>query len=406
VAFIKRQLPALTGIRFFLALWVIVYHQSGSDRPWFEQLDLAQPWMSVVRTGYAAVSIFFILSGFVLAYNYNLRAPWTPRERWRFGIARFSRIYPAYFLGLCAMAPLIAYRLTKEFSLPGAARDAWSGLLSFSLLQSWLPQTALTWNVPGWSLSNEAFFYACFPFVGIWIWRADTLRAFLTWVAALWVLSLFAPLWAVWLPVPGFGDITAQTPMVSSSPWAEVIRYNPLIRMVEFCAGILVGRIFFQIETRLAGRGYWFYLPGIAVSCLVASQAHRIPYPVMHNGLLLPVYACTILGLALSGGWVARWLSTGVLVFLGNVSYSMYILHLPLFAWLSILWVRLLHWEPSGLLWQATYIAVVVLISSLVYKGLEEPAHYWLKRKLNQWLEKRTNQTARAVLPLEDQACL
>lgn len=328
-----------------------------------------------------------MLSGFVLAYNYNLGAKWSRRETWKFAAARFSRIYPAYFLGLLCLLPLVTYRLALRPSAEGAVTEAATGILNFTLLQSWLPQTALTWNDPGWSLSNEVFFYACFPFAGVLLWRLSTPRAFAAWMAALWGLSLLAPLWSVWLPVPGFGDVPATVPMSAISPWTNIVRYNPLVRLPEFCVGILVGRIFSWMRargTRLEGRGYWLYLPGFAAAILFLTQAHRLPYPLIHNGLLLPVYGCIVLGLAFSGGLLARWLSGSALVFLGNASYSMYILHVPIFSWLSIYWKRVLLAETSGGLWLAVYLIAVVVISSFVYKAVEEPLHYRLKRQLNQ----------------------
>ena len=388
----KRLMPPLTGMRIFLALWVILYHQTGTDRLWFDQLDLPQPLASVILTGYAAVSAFFVLSGFVLAYNYDLSAAWSGRERLRFAIARFSRIYPAYLLGLLCIAPLMAYRVAKEFSPANAFTETILGLLNLTLLQSWLPQTALSWNDPGWSLSNEAFFYACLPFVGVAIWRARSPGNFIACLAGLWGLSLLAPLWAVWLPVEGFGNVAAIGPMESASPWTNIVRYDPLIRLPEFCIGILTGRLFFWMQTngpRMDGRGDLLYLPGIAIVLLFTSQAHRIPYPVIHNGLLTPVYACIVLGFALSGGMAARWLSARGAVFLGNASYSMYILHVPVFGWLSIVWRRALHLETTGPLWLAVYLCTVVAVSSLVYKTVEEPFHHRLKRTLNQWLENR-----------------
>lgn len=385
-AIIKRQMPPLTGIRFFLAMWVVLYHQVSADQLWFATLDLPRWVTSLLLTGYAAVSIFFVLSGFVLAYNYDLGATWSKHDRWKFAIARFSRIYPAYLLGLLCMAPLLAYRFARHPSPEGTVAETVTGLLNFTLLQSWLPQTALTWNDPGWSLSNEAFFYACFPFIGVLLWRASSPRAFIAWIAGLWALSVLAPLWAVWLPVTGFGDVPATLPMSVSSPWTNIVRYNPLVRLPEFCVGILIGRIFSWLQasgTRLDGRGHWLYLPGSAVAILFLSQAHRIPYPLIHNGLLLPVYACIVLGFAFGGGLLARWLSTAALVFLGNASYSMYILHVPVASWLSVVWKRVLQLEPEGTLWLAAYLVAVVAISSFVYKAVEEPLHYRLKRLLN-----------------------
>ena len=103
----------------------------------------------------------------------------------------------------------------------------------------------------------------------------------------------------------------------------------------------------------------------------------------------MPVYGCVILGFALAGGALARWLSSGVVVFLGNASYSMYILHMPIYAWMNIICRRVLLLEPTGLWWQIAYLSTVILLSSLVYKGVEEPLNLLLKSKLNLALDRQ-----------------
>src|SRR5437660_267223 len=109
----KPQLPSLTGIRFFLAIWVVIYHQIGP------KTGLAISWLpnapdaicALLRVGYVAVTVFFVLSGFVLAYNYDLSEPWSRRASVKFGIARFARIYPAYCAGLLLFVPSVVYRI-------------------------------------------------------------------------------------------------------------------------------------------------------------------------------------------------------------------------------------------------------------------------------------------------------
>src|ERR1035437_1893487 len=98
---IKPQLPSLTGLRFFLALWVVVFHLTSPGGPLGPTVATSPAWIcGLVRTGYVAVGVFFVVSGFVLSYNYPLGRRWSSREMASFGIARFARIYPAYFLGL------------------------------------------------------------------------------------------------------------------------------------------------------------------------------------------------------------------------------------------------------------------------------------------------------------------
>jgi peptidoglycan/LPS O-acetylase OafA/YrhL len=183
-------------------MWVVIYHVTPvSDQrviAWFPAAPHAL--YSLLRTGYVAVGVFFVLSGFVLAYNYDLGKRWDGRSIARFAVARFSRIYPAYCIGLLLVMPFVVYRLARAFSLDALSVEALTGFLNWTLLQSWIPQMALTWNDPGWSLSNEAFFYLCFPFIGVFLWKFSTPGRNLAAGAAMWLLASLAPLWLVLRP--------------------------------------------------------------------------------------------------------------------------------------------------------------------------------------------------------------
>jgi peptidoglycan/LPS O-acetylase OafA/YrhL len=182
--------------------------------------------------------------------------------------------------------------------------------------------------------------------------------------------------------------MAATSPFIdTSTPWTNIIRYNPLVRLAKFGMGILAGRVFSRMQVAgsvMDGRGHWIYLPALILSIVLLTQAHHIPYPLMHNGLLLPLYAAIVLGLAFSGGAVARFLSLPAIVFLGNASYSMYILHVPIASWLEVIGRRIFSVVIDGPVWAFVYTLIVIAISSLVYKLFEEPVHYRLKHWLNQ----------------------
>jgi peptidoglycan/LPS O-acetylase OafA/YrhL len=372
-------------MRFFLALWVVAYHQLPAlDDPsgW---PNLQHAIYSVLRTGYAAVGVFFILSGFVLAYNYDLTALRMERNLMRFAVARFSRIYPAYLFGLLLLIPFGAYQWM--IGVPGMGIG--SLVLHLTLLQAWVAPVALTWNYPGWSLSDEAFFYAVLPFVGAWLWRLAKGRAAVRLVVAaliLWALSLLVPIYATMAPILNFGDVPAtEMELPPVGPIANFIRYTPLLRLPEFCLGVITAAAFYRLLSRRAGfwnRGTWLYLPAMVLTLAVLAGADRIPYPLLHNGLLDPLYMIMLLGLALGGGWIARCLSTRPLVFLGNASYSMYILHVPIYTWLKLLYRREFRSDSSGTGFFVMYVILVVGLSSVFFHFLEEPLHQWLKRKL------------------------
>lgn len=394
----RRQLPALTGIRFFLAIWVVIYHQSDSL---LESIggtaSLHRAIDGIVRTGYTAVSAFFVLSGFVLTYNYDLSTLIGARNGIRFGIARFSRIYPAYAVGLLMFVPLAIYRLAAGVD-GGPSVGKANFILSAFLLQAWVPGAALSWNYPGWSLSDEAFFYAVLPFAGaaiIWLAQGSSGRRtsrLIVLAAALWLLCLAAPVWAILEKIPHFGDTPAtDTELLGAGAWANVIRYNPLLRLPEFCIGVVLALLYRSIpaNTRLWNSGARFYIPGIAIILLVLMNGERIPYPVVHNGLLAPAYAMIIFGLALEGGILVRFLSMPLFVFLGNASYSMYILHAPIGAWMNIGFRRALHLNPHGIFWLVCYVAVVIGLASVFFWKVEEPSHRWLRKRLTAWVAGR-----------------
>jgi peptidoglycan/LPS O-acetylase OafA/YrhL len=142
-------------------------------------------------------------------------------------------------------------------------------------------------------------------------------------------------------------------------------------------------------KSRLWNSGARFYLPGIGIILLVLANGDRIPYPVTHNGLLAPAYATIIFGLALGGGILVRFLSMPAMVFLGNASYAMYILHEPIGTWMNIGFRRVLHIDPQGTFWLICYVTAVIGLASVFFWKAEEPAHRWLRKRLNNWAEGR-----------------
>ena len=151
------HLPALTGLRFFLALWVIVNHLVGKGHV-FESIAviLPAPLQAIMRGAYLAVPTFFVLSGFVLARTYA-SAQWDLRSTWKYLVSRFARVYPVYLLSLLIVLPFIV----KAQDQP----KGWLVAMHLTLMQGWWvgSYTSCGWNTPAWTLSCEMFFYLLFP---------------------------------------------------------------------------------------------------------------------------------------------------------------------------------------------------------------------------------------------------
>ncbi|MGA9668952.1 MAG: acyltransferase, partial [Terracidiphilus sp.] len=171
------RLNALTGLRCFAAINIVLFHFSNPQ--WFGFMA------PVVNAGYASVSFFILLSGFVLAYNYAERARAGQLDRVRFWKARFTRLYPIYLLSLILSAGMVP----AEY---GAHTHAmfWAGMaLTPLLLQGFIPEIATFLNTPAWTMSAECSYYAFFPWVASWK-RPVSVKSHLAKMAGMWVLGM------------------------------------------------------------------------------------------------------------------------------------------------------------------------------------------------------------------------
>ena len=339
-------MPALTGLRFVLALWVILDHLTGPGM----MLDasarsLPYPVYALVRGGYLAVTTFFVLSGFVLARSYAGIA-WTGRDLLRYGVGRLARVYPVYVLSLLMVAPFILADRT-----PGKAPlVAAHGLL----IQGWLGHLPVSWNTPAWTLSCEAFFYLLFPLAALAMEGAGWPKTLAMACAA---CCLTRAMWA-------FG--------ISDS-------VKPLIHMSDFVMGVAASRAFDLLSAmRGRPRGAWLYLPGAALGAALIAYPQVLPGPVDLNSALRPLNALLLIGFALGGGSLARALSSRPAVYLGKSSYAMYILHVPLLWWYG----RWCCWSGPRAFSGTLFISAVIAISAVVYGFIEEPANRYLRARM------------------------
>jgi peptidoglycan/LPS O-acetylase OafA/YrhL len=417
----KAHFKPLTSLRFFAAMHVLAFHNHLdvlTDSPGVVR--------NIIRAGYVSVSLFFVLSGFILAHTYLGERQNTSFNRRSFWIARLARVYPVYLIGLLLAAPFV---LEGHFT---SDRPGWSTLKIMvmggsccTLTQSWIPPLAVAWNGPGWSLSAEAFFYLLFPFVSPLIWRLNKRQTVLA-LVGLWILSMIPPLFCWFAPISGFSDCPATAAPMPS--WvSKLVTFNPLLRLPEFLLGIALGRLFvlerqrenpnFEIrnskseirtlrrptEQNFQGRGFLHYfltvnsvplsftrlLPWVALMAILGLLAcgDQIPYPFLHNGMLDILFAMLIYGLARDGLSnhalkAVRFLSLPFLVLLGEASYAIYILHVPLRTWMYRLLDKLhpdIH--PSLPLFIA-YTILTLGVSILVFKLVEEPTRRLIRRKL------------------------
>jgi peptidoglycan/LPS O-acetylase OafA/YrhL len=366
----RPALLQLTGLRFIAALLVVLFHVQ-RERP-----AGIPAWLwNIVANGYVGVSLFFVLSGFILAYTYlhhdddhiPLRAFWT---------ARFARVYPVYLLGLLVSA---------QFFFEGVEKDSQNarmfidfsfkyGLPPLALLQSWSPSWVSQWNSPGWSLSVEAFFYACFPFLGRFLLPRSQ-RTLATIIGVMWLCAIIPVLWYM-------HTHTGNANITTSNDAIRAIKFNPVYHLPEFILGIAAGRIFVRVDrARLwAWSGWMLWISG-SIILITLMLMRGQDYLFVHNGVLAPVFAMFIAALAAGRSWLAALLSTRQAVLLGEASYALYILHVPLLIW----WRRGIDSYqaqiPAGIA-TTMYVAIAIFVSILVFRYFEQPVRKRVRRAL------------------------
>ena len=353
------RLNALTGLRAFAAINVVLFHFSNPQ--WF---GIFAP---VVNAGYASVSFFILLSGYVLAYNYAARASRGELDRVRFWKARFTRLYPIYLLSL-----LLAWRnLPIEYGLH-AHWMFWLGMiLTPLLLQGWVPEIATFLNTPAWTMSAEWFYYLIFPWLVRWK-RPDRALPIVRRLLGIWLLGMIpGTLYFVLNP-----DGLAHVDRYSEGYWLQALKDTPLPHLASFVFGMVLAGLDGLIP-RDARMRLYLGLFGFAAIFFLLWLGPGIPYAIIHDGLLMPFFGCVVLGLA-GQNWLSRVLGWRPLVFVGESSYCLYLLHFNFWNLIHDMHVleklRLSRFDP----WISYVLLIGLALAALHF--VERPAQRMLRR--------------------------
>jgi peptidoglycan/LPS O-acetylase OafA/YrhL len=357
----KPPLPALTGIRTLLAFAIILFHFTPPH------LGILFPF---VDNGYVFVGVFFLISGYVLTYNYADRAATlVKREFW---LARFSRLYPVYLLVL-----VLSFRMLQDEWHARSHFEFWQGIVLTPLvLQGWSPSVATFWNTVAWTLSSEVVLYAAFP----WLIRAPWPKRPLHLVfllLVLWVVGL-APhsLYLLLNPDHIAGPITRY----SSSEIIRFLKYTPLPYACTFLTGVTLGKLQLAITLTPRQRLILSSVSLAVVGTFFYTIVLHTPYLLMHGGLLTPVFAALVLGLS-GPHFISSLFAWRPLLLVGESSYCLYLLHFNVFQLLHIYRVpERLHLAPLDP-WLS--YGILVLLSLGVFHFVETPARKAILRRFS-----------------------
>jgi peptidoglycan/LPS O-acetylase OafA/YrhL len=356
-----ERLNALTGLRCFAAINIVFFHFS--NPLWFG------PLAPVVNAGYASVSFFILLSGFVLAYNYAGRARSGELGKARFWLARFTRLYPIYLFSLLLGVQTLRteYGVHTHFLF-------WMGIaLTPLLLQGWIPEIATFWNTPAWTMSAEGFFYVLFPWLARWK-RPTGMTPLLARLACAWVVGMIPGLLYILLKPDGIAHVDRW----SWGPWLQALKFTPMPHMASFVFGIRLADIDERIP-RAGSLRLLLGLGGFAAIFGILELGPLVPYPIAHDSLFMPLFGCIILGLA-GDNWLARFFGLRPLVFIGEASYCLYLMHFNLWNLIhdSHILDRLgvSRFDP----WISYAILIALALAALHL--IEKPAQHWLRNRM------------------------
>lgn len=358
---VKQRLDALTTLRFFAAALIVIGHSDTIFGPF--AAARAAPFNQ-------GVSFFFVLSGFILTWNYPVLNDW--RQRRHFLLARFARIWPLHFV-TCVLWIAIIFNFDRTAYFPGV-EGVLKLLANLLLVQAWVPDHnwALSFNGVSWSISTELFFYLMFPLL-IALWKKRWHQIFL--IQALIIFAIVAG--ATFYAIPGEStDGKLSLPLL--------LYFTPVVRIFEFTVGIALAFIVRRMtDSNLAlTRPQWLVIEiatfaVITVSMLAAANFAGIQQTLGNaansyfstSGLWL-FWSLAICVFALSRGPIKDILSLRYAVFLGEISFSLYLCHALVIRYLENYLEQI---QPFGMYGYAVFWGGCLLFASVLFMGIETP---------------------------------
>jgi peptidoglycan/LPS O-acetylase OafA/YrhL len=368
-------IPALTGIRFFAALMVFFSHYpiAGSG-------ELLRRFQDA---GYSGVTFFFILSGFIITYNYLDKLENHNRGSIStFYIARFCRIYPLY--SFCA---IYAWSSSIE-TIP-----LWPHLLA---VQAWSGDTllAMGFNGPGWSISVEAFLYLMFPLL-LPVMHNLSITESKTRLASFAILLFCCQLaLALYFWLSGKAELSAFNPE-SAHRW---LYRTPVTRLFDFCIGICAAVYYKRfMQCTHKSRVVWSVVTYLSLFIVLAIMGWKQNYRSAFSWDVIYVIPFTLLIIGVSQArhsFISKALSTKTACLLGEASFALYLIH-TLMRGLYI--ARLPESFLYSLMQHAFFLVIVIIMSIGLHLAVEKPAQKILKSLLT----KKTTKCAK-VHPVEN----
>ncbi|HEX3754913.1 MAG TPA: acyltransferase [Rhizomicrobium sp.] len=381
----KTEIKALTGLRFIASYSIVLAHfwsiVTFGDAPRFNATYLS--------FAFFGMSLFFTLSGFVIYYNYAdafHRRSFGEALR-SFAVARFARIYPLFIFFFGVAAAMLRPNLYNE-----------GMILDLPLLQSWVPPSGDTMPIQrfgymahSWSISTEFFFYAAFPILCFTILREPrSLKA--AWLGfILLIIGAFAVLYAFYTVDLGYW-------LAPTAPHGRywLVYFSPYTRILEFIIGAASARLVLAAGRCSVTATEHRAMTAIAIPCLAGlawlfywtrfydPENYQTFLRFARVGLLhAPMFAFLMFYVSRYQSTLQRILSWPPLVAGGEISYSIYLLHI--FFGASFLEVTV-PWSAGSLVFWVARMALlsiwIICLATGLYLTIEVPCRRWIRAAL------------------------
>ncbi|MBW8881957.1 MAG: acyltransferase [Asticcacaulis sp.] len=344
------EIRSLTGLRGLAALYVVLFHANG----FWRFPDAVRPF---IHHGYMAVDLFFILSGFVMAMTYAglFENGFCIKKFKHFLLLRLARIYPLFALMTVVTALLIATVLSSTYSFEDLPKAL---LFNFTLTQVWGFANSIVG--PAWSISTEWLAYLLFP-VGMWV----ALR-----VSRRWSLLGLAFSFVV-LAVIAYGpQWIAEKPLWRRHGPLDIVSSYALGTTLRCLASFYIGLVAYRFKDFIPSRAAAVMFPlAVFLLCVKGSDL-----------FLVGVFAVLIMGLSHDTGWVARFLQTRWVYWLGGISYALYLIH-DLVQ--KVIFKSFPAWGFSHALpkpmWVVVSVSLSIALAALSHYKFELPSRRWCR---------------------------
>jgi peptidoglycan/LPS O-acetylase OafA/YrhL len=350
-----EDLKPLTSLRFVAAMMIVLLPSSLYFKQWH--------WLSYVPgTTAHGVSFFFVLSGFILTHVYRTR-------KFTYGSfirARIARLWPVHLVTL-AMVMFLVRPDSVTFDGPGIFSKWITLAANMTLTQSIVPFFAYTfsWNSVSWSISTEIFFYLAFPVLLLslqttWHWK----------LALSLIVAAGLVLVAKALSLPDGGDVFELTT-------SSLLYASPLARGFEFCLGMAAYLAWVRLSKVPLSTRQATVVEALAV--LAAALWLTLGYSALFPEFLVFygsagscwIFAIVIIALASGRGYIGKAISAPLVVWLGDISFALYMVHVILMKIISLgnpIYGLLPNPNPSPLLVYGACIAGAAILHHVIEK--------------------------------------